>query len=425
MQLITPEQGVRRWLEELAPSSFEAPLLVAVSGGSDSLGLLQALSASRDEFGLQLYAATVDHKLRTEARDEAEFVHAFCVERDIPHAILDIEWGDGTKNQARARKLRYRALAGHARNIGARFILTGHTRDDQAETFLIRLNAGSNWWGLAGMSAFAPLPVWPEGEGCVLARPMLECDREDVRAALSAAGIKWVEDPSNNDPKYERVRVRRLLTEYSGLKEQVLTSRARLHNLRKAYTDFLKDWVKLYISWLPGGSVKLNSAQFFELPDETRFRLMQMLLPCVAGRENTPKTDGLTACLGELSAGAQGNAVTLSGCRILLEGNAIWITPEVLDAGDCVQFADFFIWSGRVRLNYPDVGWAITAWAEHPVPETLSHAKALPYHVRKTLPAYLDADGRIACVLHFETEMACDVQDLAQSRLENWLNAKT
>lgn len=400
-------------------------MLVAVSGGSDSLGLLQGLNACKSEFGLKLHAATVDHKLRPEARDEAEFVQAFCADRDVVHTILDIDWGEGTKNQARARKLRYRALAKHARHIGARYIITGHTRDDQAETFLIRLNAGSNWWGLAGMSAFAPLPVWPEGDGHILARPFLDCDRESIRAALREAGIDWVDDPSNEDPKYERVRVRALLASQPGVKAQALASRKKLADLRAAYTRYLKDWVVQHLNWLPGGSAQIRKSAFLDMPKETRFRLLQILLPCISGRENTPKTDGLTACLSDMSGGADGFTMTLSGCRLAFYGDMLLITPEVSGEDVCDLTGEDIIWRGRVRLRRADAGVHPTAWAERPVPEALAHARALPFHVRKTLPIFVDARGEIVSAPHFQPELAHDVQDLAPSRLEIWLDAKT
>ncbi|AFL53721.1 tRNA(Ile)-lysidine synthase [Sinorhizobium fredii] len=191
-------------------SSFIKPsrILVAISGGSDSKGLLVALHAALEatEFnGFSLVACTVDHALRPQSADEAVAVGAFCAGLGIPHRIC--RW-QGDKPlagiQAAARRSRYGLLADAAAFFGADCIVTGHTRDDQNETITMRGARGQGQGqGSAGMAA-----AMLYGRRIWVLRPFLYVGRADIRAFLEARGIGWLDDPSNENPVFERVRVR-------------------------------------------------------------------------------------------------------------------------------------------------------------------------------------------------------------------------
>ncbi|MBS9722564.1 tRNA lysidine(34) synthetase TilS [Tianweitania sp. BSSL-BM11] len=184
-------------------------VLVAVSGGSDSLSLLTLLRSWFHEHGRRdaLVAVTVDHRLRAEATDEARAVAAFCAERAIPH-ITKVWTGEKPQTglAAAARAARYRLLIETAREIGTDVVLTGHTADDQAETVAMRAER-STGIGLAGMAAETLLDgsIW-------LLRPLLPVSRAALRAHLQGEGVSWIDDPSNSNPRSERVRVRAALT---------------------------------------------------------------------------------------------------------------------------------------------------------------------------------------------------------------------
>lgn len=182
-------------------------LLLAVSGGPDSTALLHLAVAWR-EFAArspELHVATVDHGLRLEAGAEAAMVAAAAFGHGLPHATLTWFGPKPTSGiQERAREARYRLLSEHARSIGAPFILTAHHADDQAETVLMRLGRGSGVAGLAGMRRETPL-----GQGVALVRPLLDLTKPDLLAICAAGGLAFVADPSNEDPTYHRVRLRR------------------------------------------------------------------------------------------------------------------------------------------------------------------------------------------------------------------------
>ena len=190
-------------------------LLLAVSGGPDSMALLHLAVTWREAATRtpELHVATVDHGLRLEGAAEAAMVAAAAAGHRLPHATLT--WS-GPKPvsgiQERAREARYRLLSEHARSIGAPFILTAHHADDQAETVLMRLGRGSGVAGLAGMRRETLL-----GEGVALVRPLLELAKPDLLAICAAGGLAFVADPSNDDPAYHRVRLRRQAEAAAGL----------------------------------------------------------------------------------------------------------------------------------------------------------------------------------------------------------------
>ena len=200
-------QQVNRFRRELETlSAPDQRLGLAVSGGPDSLALLLLAAAARPG---AVEAATVDHALRPESRAEAELVASICEQLGVPHAILTVEWKEKpeTAIQERARLARYTQLGAWAREKGLAALITGHHADDQAETLLMRLLRGAGVNGLAGMRRFSKSPG---GQVAVL-RPLLGWRGTELEQVCADAGLKPVEDPSNVDEQFERVRIRRAL----------------------------------------------------------------------------------------------------------------------------------------------------------------------------------------------------------------------
>jgi len=177
-------------------------VLVAVSGGADSLALLLL---AHEVFGDRCFAATVDHGLRPGSAAEAAMVARLCDQRGIAHASLagDLPPRAGrTANlSARARLLRYRLLEGHADAIGATWLATAHHGDDQLETLLMRLNRGAGVAGLAGIRR----------KGVRTVRPLLGWRRAELAKLVADCGIAAVDDPTNVDDRFDRARLRKVI----------------------------------------------------------------------------------------------------------------------------------------------------------------------------------------------------------------------
>ena len=173
---------------------------VAVSGGGDSLALL--LLAHKAMPG-RVEAATVDHQLREESAGEAAQAARYCAEIGVPHRILTVAVKDGNL-QSQARAARYRALAAWCEERGVGDLATAHQLDDQAETFLMRLNRGS---GLAGLASIRALSTVPD-TSVPLVRPLLAWRRGELADIVAAAGWEAVQDPSNSNTDFDRVRMR-------------------------------------------------------------------------------------------------------------------------------------------------------------------------------------------------------------------------
>src|SRR5438874_3264809 len=254
-----------------------APAIVlAVSGGPDSIALMWLAARWRRALrrGPRLIAATVDHGLRREAAREARDVKRLARELDLPHRTL--HWRGAkpkTGVPAAARAARYRLLAEVARASGATHILTAHTRDDQAETLLMRMLRGS---GIAGLAAMARES---ERDGLWLARPLLDVPKSRLIATLGKAGINFADDPTNRDTAFTRPRLRALLPTLAaeGGDARSLARLASRLARANAAVEIFADGAERYLALQgsearPGG---YDAKAFAALPEEIRLRLLK------------------------------------------------------------------------------------------------------------------------------------------------------
>ncbi|WP_028749420.1 tRNA lysidine(34) synthetase TilS [Rhizobium mesoamericanum] len=232
---LLPETAVRRFLDSLIKPTC---ILVAISGGSDSTGLLLALVEALKAIpnsSMSLCAVTVDHALRTESADEAHQVAAFCRSLEIPH-LIKVWQGEKPKAgmMAAARDARYALLSDAAENMNADIVVTAHTADDQHETLAMRRERSEQpSIGIADLVLF-DRRLW-------IARPLLGCRREAIRDYLRARHVAWIDDPSNEDLKYERVRIR------SRLKEgNIVANTDGAGELRSGIATLAARWLEQY-----------------------------------------------------------------------------------------------------------------------------------------------------------------------------------
>jgi tRNA(Ile)-lysidine synthase len=314
-----------------------APAIVlAVSGGPDSIALMWLAARWRGALarGPRLIAVTVDHGLRPEAAREARDVKRLARSLDLPHRTL--RW-TGTKPKtglpAAAREARYRLLVQAARESGATHILTAHTRDDQAETLLMRMLRGS---GIAGLAAMARET---ERKGVWLARPLLDVSKSQLIATLEKAKVGFADDPTNRDTNYTRTRLRALmpaLAEEGGDSRNLARLASRLARANAA-VEVLADGAERYLALRysdvsrPGyDAAGYDAAAFVALPEEIRLRLLKRAIDRTGheGPAELGKVEALLAALDRAVAGGEGKLKqTLAGALIRVTDGRIRVEP--------------------------------------------------------------------------------------------------
>lgn len=314
-----------------------APAIVlAVSGGPDSLALMWLAARWRKALkqGPALAVVTVDHGLRPEAAAEARAVRRLAASLDLPHRTL--RWnGDKPRTgiQAAARGARYRLLAQAAKTLGASHVMTAHTRDDQAETVLMRLSRGS---GIAGLAAMAREI---ERDGVVLARPLLDVPKARLVATLTKARIAFATDPSNADPRFTRPRLRELMPQLAaeGCDARSLVRLAARAARADAALELMTDGAEQFLETLDAGAGRpgVDARAFLALAAEIQIRL---LLRAMArhGHEGPAELGKVEALAKTLKQAAAGRAPpagkirlkqTLAGAVITLTSDRLVIAP--------------------------------------------------------------------------------------------------
>jgi tRNA(Ile)-lysidine synthase len=295
-------------------------LLLAVSGGPDSTGMMLLLARWRSAGRPPIHVATVDHGLRPEARAEAKAVAAAAKTLGLPHRIL--AWRGAkpaTRLQERARQARYDLLLGHAKEIDASHIVLAHHADDQAETVLFRLLRGSGPAGLAGMAGEALR------DGIALARPFLAIPKARLIATCEAAGLGFIDDPSNAEPRFARVRLRHLmpLLEKEGLdRDGLLRLAERAARAEAALQHAARDArSRLRVEGGPRG-LSVDLSDLAQAPHEIAIRVVAGLLAEALEGAEPPRLERLEALTGRLIAALRAGKPfkgSLAGCVLSLE----------------------------------------------------------------------------------------------------------
>jgi tRNA(Ile)-lysidine synthase len=319
-----------------------APALVlAVSGGPDSVALMWLMARWRRALahGPRLLTVTVDHGLRLEAAREARDVKRLAQSLELEHRTM--RWkGEKPKTgvPAAARRERYRLLAQAARGAGATHILTAHTRDDQAETLLMRLLRGSGIAGLAAMTRQS------EREGVTLARPFLGVSKSQLLATLHKAKIAFADDPTNSDTAFTRPRLRALLPQLAaegGDARSLARLAARLGRANAAL-EVLVDGAERYLALTGRGTshhthgMAFDAEAFAGLPEEIRLRLLMRAIDRYGheGPAELGKVEALLAAMeGSFAEAARPKLAqarlkqTLAGALVISTGGRIRIEP--------------------------------------------------------------------------------------------------
>lgn len=324
-----PTAAIRRAVRsvlESSPAFAAGPVLVACSGGADSLALAAATAFVTSRAGVRAGALVVDHGLQAGSREVAERAADQCrLLRLDPVEVLTVDVARTSPEgvEAAARTARYAALDAAAARLDAFVVLLGHTLDDQAEQVLLGLTRGSGARSLAGM---------PAARGR-FHRPLLGISRAETRASCTAEGITWWEDPMNEDPAYTRVRARSAVADLErDLGPGVTAALARSADQLREDADALDALAEEAIATLGlGGDASLAfswpvRAQL-ELPRAVRSRVWRRLLLAAgapAGQVSARHTDAcdrlLTHWHGQGPIHVPGHLrVTRSGGRVTID----------------------------------------------------------------------------------------------------------
>ena len=340
---------------------MDHPVALALSGGGDSLALLEIAAVWARRAGRRLVAITVDHGLNSDSR--AWSLQCQTVAQSVGADWIERRWTGikpSTGLPAAARRARHALIADAAREIGALVVLFGHTADDAAEGDWMRARGST----LGGLREWSPSPAWPEGRGLMLLRPMLGEWRETLRGLLRAKGRDWIEDPGNEG--FGRGAARRSLDPRPSAEGLRLAERSDADSRKgegflcdPVRAEPLTPWRKSDRPTALGRSIPLPMGEGFAGVT----RLAQTLL-CAAGHDRLPRADRLNALEARLAAGTAFTA-TLAGARIEATPDRVLVLRE---AGEFRRRPPIplrlnpdrpAVWDGRHEITAPDDGWSV------------------------------------------------------------------
>ena len=333
----------RRFLDGLQQAAASGLRLgLAVSGGGDSMAMLHLAADAK----LAVRAVTLDHGLRPDAAAEAVLVGVECARLGIGHDILQWQGWKGQGNlQDQARRARRTLIAEWAVQHDIGVVTLAHTRDDLAETFLMRLGRGAGVDGLSAMSA-----AW-QGNGITWLRPLLTASRGELRSYLRSKAAIWVEDPSNENTRFDRIKARKAIATLGPLGitaerlAEVAGHLAEARDTLEAATDLA---AQLGLQ-AKAGSLRLDRACLAGQMPEIRRRLVQRAIGWIAPSDYGPRGAALQQLLDRLAEGKSG---VLAGCRFVIQPTDIAIFREA-KAVEGITAQPGALWDGRWQVSGP------------------------------------------------------------------------
>ncbi|TNE28954.1 MAG: tRNA lysidine(34) synthetase TilS [Alphaproteobacteria bacterium] len=313
-------------VDKLFPeNTLPEKIAVGVSGGADSTALALLLADYAKETGRQLTALTVNHNLRSASAEEADQAVQALKKHGISCHILDWQpTAQKTAVQKRARDARYRLMTKYCRDHGISVLFLAHHADDQAETFWMRLNAGS---GIDGLACMEKLRREPESS-VLIARPLLDFDKDDLETVCTNHKTGWIEDPSNTAPQYLRSHIRKALAQMPSEKVKILQTVALFGRLREKLRRETAAATLDCAIFYPEGYAALHREAWQAYPAEIRRRILQNIVQDLAGKPYPPRTRTLDNAMERLVNIPDHGVFTFGSCIFERRGNTVFISRE-------------------------------------------------------------------------------------------------
>ncbi len=409
-----PQNIYRSVLDRTGPSE---PLVLGFSGGSDSLALLVHLLEFGRQTERQVHALVVNHRISSGA--DAQTQKAVNQASKLGAKVQNLIWsGAPLVGHAQARSARYTLLADACRELGAQHLLLAHTRDDQHETFLLRILAKSGPIGLAAMGVDTPYPLWPDGAGLRVLRPLLHQTRAELRQFLIGQNLSWLDDPANQDHRFARVRMREHLArlQVRGFQNETLDRAIyRFQGLAHDQATALAPALQRYVQFDQLGFAKVALEPVARLDSSTRQLLLEKVLLAVSGagrcKHRGPALEQLWS-----QVAINGQTRTKNGCVLQAKPGQVWVMREpgaVCGRGNkpglrgAVKAQDQSVWfDDRWQINPQSSGTIVPLGIcrEQLSSAQLAAVKTIPGFVRQTLPVLLSA-GRDPCLLPIDAPL--------------------
>ena len=381
-------------LHKLGPFGTPLRLAVACSGGADSVALLGLLCDWALHRNGKVVAMIVDHRLRPESTREAAQAAATVKQLGIEACVLTRTDGPVRSNvQQRAREARYRLLSSGCRQLGIPHLFLAHHRNDQAETVYMRASRNSGVDGLAGMAPVSEL------RDVRILRPLLDIPKTRLRATAAAMGLPVIEDPSNDDPQYERVRVRRDLAEATKV-DDAIESAGRNGLERRRQELLATDLLAKSCAMFPEGYAVLDLETLNREPADIVCRCLAAICAMIGGRQHPPLRARTSRLYDAIVSGKLAGGRTMGGCHMMPIDRRLLIFRETASIERSKAVTKNGRWDGRflVEMSSPSDGFEISALGEaglHELreDEACIEGANIPRAVLPTLPAIRGLEG--------------------------------
>ena len=308
-------------------------LAVAVSGGSDSMALLELTRNWAIEHNIEIIAITVNHNLRASAVKEIEFVKEFCKSHSIKCFALECSKSElsGSNIQQKARLARYQLITSLCKEHKIFQLFTGHHKDDNVENFIMRLLKGSGVLGLGKNNEYFHNNIR-------ILRPLHNFSKDECKLYLNSLNIKWVEDDSNDSTKYLRndirINTKSILDKMDVSYDQVID---RLSKTQDHYGDVIdivkKSFVNLLSQYCYVETIGYAVINYEAIKLENKYLqnlFLSYLLTIISGKNYLPKSNKIEYIINN-TVEKKNNFFVLHGCRIIFEKDKIFILRELAD----------------------------------------------------------------------------------------------